>query len=262
MTESAAQHKLGKYTPVQPSIIRAKNGCIVVCMGPSGAGKTTLLETLHPTYAPVCVLDVDHKTHVLTDRQDRDIYPCYTFQQLDEHVQALLQERLHPYYRTIVIDGTTMMQVGLAWGKHNVDKIDNPQLRQGAFGRANSDMLDLGASLRTLAESGTNIIYNIWSTVDKDESNGAITVNPDLTPTMLTRFLGILDFVVYLEPNSPPNPYPPIMRTGGSQRYGTRTATSPDSPLRNMPPLIYKPSWTSIFDSFSGAPWPTALHTK
>lgn len=261
MIETA--RKLGGVPAVKPSEMRKDSGLVIVCMGPSGAGKTTLLETLHDTpYGPVAVADVDGKAHVLRDHDDIDVYPCHTWDVLDNMLIDLTKASLKPYYKTFVVDGTTMMQVGLAWGKHHVDTIDNAQLRQTAYGKANSDMVDFGQRVRVLAERGLNVIYNIWSIIEAQEDEAMRRVQPDLTPTMLTRFLGILDFVVYLEPNSPPKPYPPIMRTGGSQKYATRTAISPDSPLASLPQLIYNPSWASILDTYHGAPWPTDKHSK
>lgn len=262
---SESLRKLGGVSAQQPSTMRENNGLVIVTMGPSGAGKTTLLETLLPKYGPIAIADVDGKAHVLRDNPNIDVFPCHDWETLDKIVEDLLKTSLHPHYKTFVVDGTTMMQVGLAYKKHNVDKIDNPQVRMGAYGRANSDMLDIGARVRILAERGMNIIYNIWSIREKDapEEGGASHVQPDLTPTMLTRFLGVLDFVVYIETAAPPNkPYPPIMRTGGSQVYATRTAISPDSPLRDMPALIYNPSYTSILDCYHGNKWPIEKHTK
>jgi len=253
---------LANKEPLKPSTMRLNNGLIAVCMGPSGAGKTSLLETLLPDYGPVCVLDIDGKAHVLRDHDDVDVYPCHTWQELDGYLQDLERQSLHPQYKTLVVDGTTYMQVKLAWGKHKVDSIDNAQLRQTAYGKANADMLDFGTRVRILAERGMYVIYNIWSMLEGQEGEAGKRIQPDLTGTMLTRFLGGLDFVVYLEPNAPPKPYPPVMRTGGSQLYATRTAVSPDSPLRDLPALIYNPSWASIFDSYRGEPWPTERHNK
>jgi hypothetical protein len=65
-----------------------------------------------------------------------------------------------------------------------------------------------------------------------------------------------------LEPNDPPNTYPPVMYWGGSLARATRTATSPDSPLATLPNVIYKPSWADIFDSYHGKPWPAEKHRK
>lgn len=259
--------KLGNVEAVKPSTMRAKHGASIVCMGMSGAGKTTLLSTLHDTpYAPVAVADVDLKAHVLRDYDDIDVYPCHEWATLDNMVLDLLKQTTNPvtgsYYKTFVVDGTTMMQIGLAWGKYNVSKLSNAMDRQTAFGRANSDMIDLGQRVRILAERGINVIYNIWSISEKAEDEAMARIQPDLTPTMLTRFLGVLDFVFYLEPAPPPNPYPPIMRTGGSQKYATRTAISPDSPLAQLPSLIYNPSWASILDAFHGKEWDYERHKK
>jgi hypothetical protein len=255
---------LGGVEPTKPSTMRQNNGLIVVCAGPSGAGKTSLLDDpeLIKEYGPIAVLDVDGKAHVLRDHPGLDIYPCHTWKQLDSYVQDLEAHSLHPEYKLVCVDGLALAQTKLAWGHHEVEKIDNPQLRQTAFGKANLDMVNLNARLRILAERGTYIIYNIWAVFESSKTDAMERWQPDLTGTLLTRFIGVLDLVVFLEPNAPPKPYPPVMRTGGSQLYGTKTAVSPESPLRDMPQTIYNPSWKSLFDSYTGAPWPTAKHSK
>lgn len=266
-TSTTTAYKLGKHEPVQPSQMRLENGPIVVCMAPSGAGKTTMLETLNDSpYEPVCVLDVDGKAHVLTDRPGkRDVYPCHDWKQLDDHVQALVKERLHPHHLTVCFDGTTAIQQVLSYAKYGLKDIDNPQLRQTAYGRSNVDMVDLAQSARLLAEAGIHVIFNIWATPEKDESpgqSGVVRITPDISPTLLNRFLGLFDYVVYLEQGNQPNPYPPVMYWGGSVSKATRAATSPESPLNKMPERIYRPSWATLFDSYHGKPFPIEKHSK
>lgn len=251
--------KLGKSESVQPSDIRQGTAPVVVCMGPSGSGKTTLLETLNDSaYEPVCVLDIDRKAHVLTDRPGkREVYQCSTWEDLDDKVQALVQERLHPRFKTVCFDGTTAIQQILSYNKHKVKETTNPQLRQSAYGNSNLDLISLAQSARLLAEAGIHVIFNIWSAREADKDNGdLIRITPDLSPTLLNRMLGLFDYVVYIEPNSPPKPtYPPLMYWGGSLTKATRTATSPESPLAKMPETIQKPSWAAIFDSYHGKPF-------
>lgn len=244
---------LGTKQPVQPSQMRTNNGPIFVCMGQSGAGKTTLLETLNDSeYTPVGVADVDGKAHVLTDRADRDIYPCHTWEDLDGLVQALLADRLKPKYNTFCFDGTTAMQQVLAYNKHKIKQQTNPQVRQSAYGNANLDMVDLAQSARLLAEAGMHIIFNIWSVREKEEGSELVRITPDLTTTLLNRFLGLFDYVVYLEPNAQPKPYPPVMYWGGSVTRATRNASSPESPLSKVPERMVNPSWRNIFDAYHG----------
>lgn len=249
--------KLGQLEAVQPSTMRTSQGPIFVCMGPSGSGKTTLLETLNDSdYIPVAVADIDRKAHVLTDREDRSIYPCHTWQDLDSLVQALLAERLHPRFKTVCFDGTTAAQQVLSYGKHDIRKITNPQSRQTAYGNSNLDMVDLAQSARLLAESGMHVIFNIWCVIEKEEGTQTPPRwTPDLTPTLLNRFLGLFDYVVGLEVSGQPKPYPPTMYWGGSVTRATRSASSPESPLSNMPNIISNPSWAEIFDSYHGKPW-------
>lgn len=227
-------------------------------MGQSGAGKTTLLETLNDTeYDHVHVFDVDHKAHVLTDRPTRGIFPCDTYDELDKLVQEELKQRFSPDRpKVICFDGTTAIQQILSYNKHKIRENANPQIRQTNYGNANLDLVNLAQSARLLAESGIFVIFNIWSMREKEESTDLVRVTPDLTPTMLTRMLGLLDFVVYLEPASMPKPpYPPVMYWGGNALRATRTAASPESPLSHMPDRIENPSWAEIFDSFSGKPF-------
>lgn len=256
--------KLGNAIPAQPSQMRKKFGPTFVNMGPSGAGKTTLLETLNdcPDYTPVCVLDVDGKAHVLTDRDDRDIYPCHTWKQLDDNVQELVKTRLHPQYKVVCFDGGTAIQQVLSYTKHQVRETTNPQLRQSAYGNSNLDLIDLAQSMRLLAESGIHVILNIWAASEVVEGTNMRMTMPDLTPTMLNRFLGLLDFVVYTDKGSMPNPYPPVMQWLGPANLGTRAAVSPDSPLYKMPEKIYRPSWADIFDAYHGQPFPVEKHQK
>lgn len=263
-TAATTKHKLAGIEPVAPDTMRSSSGIIIVNMGPSGAGKTTLLETLLPKYAPVAVLDHDGKGHVLRNNPSMDIYPSHTWKQTDLFVQDLERQSRTPYYKTVVFDGTTALQLS-TWDLLGIKDIDNPQLRQSAYGKANSLMIDLAQRVRLLAERGTNIIFNVWAVKEKAEmgpNSEVVSVTPDVTPTLLNRMLGMFDFVVYTEPAPPPKPYPPIIRTGGSPSYATRSATSPESQLRDLPPLIYNPSYTSIIDSFHGEKWPTDKHKK
>lgn len=250
--------------PLDPTKMRENNGIIVVNMGPSGAGKTTLLETLLPKYGPVAVLDHDGKAHVLKKDPLIEIYPALTWDEVDLYVQDLEKQSLHPHFKTVCFDGTTALQLS-TWEKFNIKNIDNPQLRQSAYGKANLLMIDLAQRVRILSERGVNIIFNIWAAKEKAEmgpTSEIVAVTPDITPTLINRMLGMFDFVVYTEPNAQPNPYPPIMRVGGSIQHATRSAISADSPLRELPNVIYKPSWSDFFDTFHGTPWPAAKHTK
>lgn len=249
--------KLGQIEAKQPSQIRAEQASTFVCMGQSGAGKTTLLETLNDTqYEPVCVLDVDHKAHVLTDRPStRGVFPCSTWKDLDDHVQELLKTRFQKPFNTICFDGTTAIQQVLSYEKHKI-KVAQGMDRVQGYGNSNLDLVWLAQQARLLAEAGIHVIFNIWSTREKDDSTDLVRVTPDLTPTLLTRMLGLLDFVVYLEPQSPPKPaYPPVMYWGGNALRATRTAASPESPLSHMPDRITEPSWAEIFDSYHGKPF-------
>lgn len=253
--------KLGNTSAQQPSQLRKSNGMLIVNMGTSGSGKTTLLETLLPKYGPICILDVDGKAHVLRDNPIVDIYPARTWDTLDTKVQDIEKQSLSPYYKTLCVDGTTALQMA-SWRKTGADTEPNPQLRQTAYGKSNVLMVDLAQRCRTLSERGMNVIFNIWSMREKEEGDSMVRIFPDITPTLLTRMLGLFDFVFYTEPNAPPKPYPPLLRTGGSLVYATRSALSPESPLHDMPDTIYNPSYTSILDSFHGEPWPTEKHKK
>lgn len=258
------KRKLAGIESVDPDTMRSSSGIIIVNMGPSGAGKTTLLHTLLPKYAPVCVLDHDGKAHVLKKDSQLDIYPSLTWKQTDAYTQDLEKQSRSPYYKTVCFDGLTALQLS-TWDLLGIKDIDNPQLRQSAYGKANSLMIDLAQRVRLLAERGTNIIFNVWAVREKAEvgpNTELVSVTPDVTPTLLNRMLGMFDFVIYTEPSPPPKPYPPIVRTGGSPSYATRSAISQESPLKDLPMLIYNPSYTSIIDSFHGQAWPQDKHKK
>lgn len=250
--------KLGNDEAKQPSEIRSTQASTFVCMGQSGAGKTTLLETLNDTeYEPVCVLDIDHKAHVLTDRPGkRGIWTINTWDELDKKVQDLLAQRFSPdRFKVVCFDGTTAVQQVLSYEKHKI-KISQGMDRVQGYGNSNLDLVGLAKTARLLAEAGTHVIFNIWSTREKDDNTDLVRITPDLTPTLLTRMLGLLDFVVYLEPaNLPKPPYPPNMFWGGNALRATRTAASPESPLSHMPDRIENPSWAEIFDSYHGKPF-------
>ena len=266
--------KLGKVTAQLPSQLRANSGMVIVNMGPSGAGKTTLLETLVDTpehadqYGPVAVLDIDGKARVLRDNPHIDIFPAVTWAMIAAHCDALSLS-CKPF-KTIVWDGLAIMQ-SKSHEHVGVDKQDNPQLRQNLYGKANVLMIQVAQLSKILAEQGVNVIFNTWSKPKTLNTDTKVEMTqPDLTDKLLRDFIGIMDFVVYTECNSKimvagrqvQGPYPPIMRTGGSTEYATRTAVSPDSPLRDMPDIIYNPSLSTILDCFHGAPWPTAKHAK
>lgn len=260
--------KLGNIEPMQPSAIRQNNGLIIVTMGPSGAGKTTLIETLYeshdrkdrPDYTPICLLDIDGKAHVLRDNPLLSVYSTRTWEAFDASMQALEAQSKLPHFMTIVLDGVALLQINSQIGA-NVFKTDNPQVRMSRYGNANINMISLASRLRTISERGVNVILNIWSVDEKQDDTGVTKVVPDVTPTLVNKFLGQLDFVVYVECDSP-NPYPPIMRTGGSGKYWTRTAVSPESPLYGLPDKIYRPSYTTMLDAFHGYPFPTERHKK
>lgn len=254
--------KLGKYESKQPSEIRKSNGLLIVNMGPSGAGKTTLLETLYlshnrkdrPDYTPLCVLDVDGKAHVLKDNPLLAVYPAYDWPTLDEQMQELEKQSKSPTYKTVCIDGVALLQVNSQ--RHSgVFDTTNPQVRMSKYGNSNIDMITLGERCRVLAERGINVIMNLWSVPEKDEDTNITRYVSDLSPSLQTKLLGQLDFIVHLEPNAPPKPYPPLMRTGGSNKWATKTAVSPDSPLINLPDKIVGPSYTKIIDAFHGYPY-------
>lgn len=254
--------KLGKYESVQPSTIRNHRGLIIVNMGPSGSGKTTLLETLYlshdrkdlPDYTPVCVFDIDGKAHVLRDNPLLHIFPVHDWPTLDAHVQEVEKARLHPPFNTIVFDGTALMQTRTQQAA-GVYTTDNPMVRQRNYGTANMNMIDIASRAVVLAESSINVIFNIWSVTELDPDTNIAHVIPDLTGALQTKFIGQLDFVVHLECSSPPHPYPPTMRTGGSNKWATKTAVSPDSPLRALPDKILNPNYTHIIDAFRGHPY-------
>lgn len=233
-------------------------GVLALCMGRTGAGKTALLETLAPTYMPCAVLDYDAKSHVLRDLDDLEIaHVKPTWTQTDAFMQAREKEGQHPSFKTIVFDGATMLQLATHEGT-NVYGTDNPQLRMTRFGEANRNMIQLVSRCRVLSERGVHIIFNMWAWAEKeDEQDAYKRILPDITPTLQNKVVGQFDLVVYLERNAPPKPFPPVMRTGGSERYGTNTAVSPDSPLHSMPDKYVNPSWSVIFNAFHGQPWPS-----
>lgn len=245
----------------KPSEIRQNNGLCAVIMGPSGAGKTTLLLTLleNPTYLPCAVFDVDAKAHVLADNKDIDVYSATTWPLIDKYAQELNKSTKD--YKTICWDGLAMMQAQ-SQDAAGVNTVDNPQIRQTRYGKANTNMVQLAQDSKILAERGINVFFNVWSTLEAEQDTGIVHVKPDLTATLLSRFIGVMDFVFMLEPAPPPKPYPPIMRAGGSQKYWTKLAVAPDSPLNDMPDVIYRPSLASILDTFHGKPWPTQKHAK
>lgn len=277
---------LGNLPARRPSEVREKAGVLVMVMAETGTGKTTLIETLwdpptaagvggmasasntlawigRPEYTPVALFDIDHKAHVLRDLPGLHVYGTYTWPQINEATKqiekGLVGDTPFIPFPTVVYDGTTAMQIA-SHEASGVYSERNPQLRQTMFGIANVDMVGLVKRCRVMADKGINVILNIWSAPVKNEATGVTTILPDLTDTMQRRFVGLLDFVVYLERNPGPSPYPPVMYTGGFVGYGTKTAVSPDSPLRKMPQIIYNPSYQSLFDSFHGAPWPEAKH--
>lgn len=232
-------------------------------MGPSGAGKTTLLETLYeshdrpdglPDYTPVHVVDIDGKAHVLRDSPLLHIFPGHDWPTVDGITQEHEKLRLHPPCGTLVFDGTALMQTRTQ--QHaGVYTTDNPMVRQRNYGTANMHMIEMASRAVVLAESGINVIFNIWSVSEKDDDTGITHIIADLTTTLQTKFLGQLDFVVHLECSPPPKPYPPTMRTGGSNKWATKTAVSPDSPLRELPDKIVGPNYTHIIDAFRGYPY-------
>lgn len=244
--------------PMMPSQVREQAGLLALVMGRTGAGKTSLLETLWPNYSPVAVLDLDGKAHVLRDLPDLTLYVKPTWAQVDEFTQALEHAGAHQKHKTICYDGATMLQLATQESA-GVFNTDNPQLRMSRYGEANRNLTSLVSRCRILSERGLNIIFNIWAWSEKeDEQDAYKKILPDISPTLQNKFVGQFDLVVYLERGSPPHVFPPVMRTGGSERYGTNTAVSPDSPLRSIPDKLVNPSWSMILDAFHGKPqtWP------
>jgi hypothetical protein len=269
MTETAEAQALAHYTrrtlagtpAKKPSQIRESQGLCIMVMGPSNAGKTTLLQTLteNENYCPVAVLDVDGKAHVLKDSPHIDIYDAKTWDRIHKFEQQLLANPAP--YKVVAWDGTALLQTQTQTHAGVPTQV-NAMLRQSAYGRANVELLSIAQNAKILAERGLTVIFNIWSERELEEDTGITHIQPVLTGAMLTKFIGLMDLVMYLEPAPPPKPYPPILRTGGSQKYSTNTAVSPDSELHKMPDLVYQPSLSSILDAYHGAPWPATRHLK
>lgn len=241
----------------QPSEIRESLGLMSLVMGRSGAGKTSLLETLFPSeYTPVWILDFDNKAHVLRDHPGEiEIFKKPNWKQTDEIVQQLEASGKHPPAKTVCFDGVTLLQLETQRSA-GVFTTSNPGDRLIRYGDANYNLINLTQRCTTLAERGIHIIFNLWAWTEKeDEQDAYKKVLPDLTQTLQNKLVGQFTFVVYLERNAPPKTFPPIMRTGGSERYGTNAALSPDSPLRSIPDKLVNPSWKQIFDSFHGKAW-------
>lgn len=249
--------------PRAPSEVRESQALMSLVMARTGSGKTSLLETLwlpdgSPTeYLPLAVLDYDGKAHVLRDHpiEELHIFVKPTWKQTDDFVQLLESKGKHQPYKTVCFDGVTLLQL-LTQETAGVFATSNPGDRLIKYGEANRNLIQLASRCRTLAERGTHIIFNLWAWTEKeDEQDAYKKVLPDITQTLQNKLVGQFDFVVYLERNAPPKAFPPVMRTGGSERYGTNTAVSPDSPLRSIPDKLVDPNWKRIFDSFHGKAW-------
>lgn len=246
----------------QPSQIREDTGLMSLVMGRTGSGKTSLLETLwlpdgKPTeYLPLALLDYDLKSHVLKDHPSQlEIFKKPTWKQTDEFVQFLESKGKHVPFKTVCFDGVTLLQTETQRAA-GVYSTTNPGDRLSKYGDANYNMVNLAQRCAILAERGVHIIFNMWASAEKeDEQDAYKKVLPDITPSLQNKLVGQFVFVVYLEKSPPPKTFPPTMRTGGSERYGTNTALSPDSPLHAMPDKIVDPNWKRIFDSFHGKPW-------
>jgi len=195
--------KLGSVPGRQPSEVRALSGLALVNMGPSGVGKTTLIETLYDTpehaadYAPVAVLDVDGKAHVLRNSPHLEVYSAVTWTEIAVYADALAKSCAP--FKTIVWDGVAIMQ-SKSHEYVGVDKQDNPMERQKLYGKANVLMIQIAQQAKILAEQGTNVIFNIWSKPKtQDPDSNVEMIQPDITAKLLRDFIGILDLVVFTE---------------------------------------------------------------
>lgn len=263
--------KVGNIQSKQPSELRTKHGLVLLNMGPPRNGKTTMIRTLYDTeehaklYGPVGLADCDGNAHVLEDSPHLHVYDATSFDaaiKLSEGIAARCE------FKTWVWDGIANLQAQ-SHIHYGIQTTKEPRL---VYGPANISMSKISQQAKILAEFGTNVIFNVWSkpeTLDPT-GDGMLKIMPDLTASLLRDFVGLIDFIVYTEcapkiivaGKQVQDPYPPIMRTGGSSSYGTGSRVSPDSPLRDMPDIIYNPSLASILDSFHGEPWPTDKHKK
>lgn len=259
MAQTTVNRSMAGLAPVKPSTIRRTKGLDMAILGPQSGGKTSLLYTLteNPEYLPLAVFDFNGGAHVLKDHEDIDIYQVDSWAQAEKIEQQLSNGDMQ--YNSVAFDILTEMQL-LAQEHCGVFKTDNPQLRMNKYGEANAKTLSLTRSLHTLTNDGLNVFYLVWAMEDRDGDIVKLTM--DLSPTFRRQFTGVVDFCVYVEQSPPPNPYPPTMRTGGSNKYATRTRVSPDSPLLQLPNVIYQPSLASILDCFHGAPWDSARHNE
>lgn len=257
MVATDNSRSLAGLTPVKPSHIRRTKGIDMAILGPQSGGKTSLLATLaeNKDYLPLAVFDFNGGAHVLADHPDIDIYQVDSWAQAEKIEQQLASGDMQ--YNSVAFDVVTEMQL-LAQEHVGVFKTDNPQLRMNKYGEANAKTLSYVRSLHTLTGDGLNVFWIVWAMEDKD--GDIVKVTLDLSPTFRRQFQATVDFVVYVEQSPPPNPYPPTMRTGGSNKYATRTRVSPDSPLLQLPNVIYQPSLASILDCFHGGEWDAQRH--
>lgn len=255
---------LAGMTAEKPNEIRQQSGPTIVLMGPQGGGKTSLLYTLTEAkdpamMLPLAVIDTGSGgAHVLPTHPMIDVYRPTTWAQL-ERIEQDIAKGTSPY-KSIAWDLLTEVQM-ISHEHAQVYETENPQVRMSRYGNSNQETLELARKLAThSANQGINVIFVAWAETIKEQ--GIDRTVMDLTPTFRRQLTGVVDFIVYVEPMPPPKPYPPVMRTGGSLNYGTRTRVAPDSPMLKVPELVYQPSLATLIETFHNGEWPADQHTR
>ena len=265
----------------QPAEIRQYKGLCIGMSGRGGVGKTTLSETIvnSPISHNVMFFDVEGGAFVLDDAEDKPGYvpaegPHLGIVDITEwsHVQLSMQYLIREH-KKLGIHGAIWDNCAevleLCKIKHNFYTTEKSK-RLSLWDDITNDMLTFFRDGRNLCRQEQFVmVFVMWDTdrlVDPSDQRSDHKRDIALSPKLAEKFMGIMDYVCWLETPPKPKPaHPPIMHfldidpaIPTKKRLNVK-----QQKMMGIPDVIYNPDLGDIINTvLGGMPWPTDKHTN